>query len=40
MNLFGRQLSAKVDKRKVGGLTYYFGYDFSEEGERMRPVGK
>ena len=40
MHLFGRQLSAKVERRKVGGHTYYFGYDLSEEGEAMRPVSK
>ena len=40
MHLFGRQLSAKVERRKVGGHTYYFGYDFSTDGEAMRPASK
>ena len=37
MHLFGRQLSAKVERRKVGGHTYYFGVAISEEGEKFRP---
>lgn len=40
MHLFGRQLSAKVERRKVGGHTWYFGYNLSDEGESMRPASK
>ena len=40
MHLFGRQLSSKVERRKVGGHTYYYGVQLSEEGERFRPSGK
>lgn len=37
MSVFGRQLSTKLEKKKVGGLTYYYGVDFSDEGEAYRP---
>ena len=40
MHLFGRQLSSKVERRKVGGHTYDYGVQLSEEGERFRPSGK
>lgn len=37
LHLFGRRMSQKVEKRKVGGHTYYYGVELSEGGERMRP---
>lgn len=37
MHLFGRQLSAKLDRRKVGGHTYYYGVAVSDEGDKFRP---
>ena len=40
MHLFGRQLSSKIERRKVGGHTYYYGVQLSEEGDRFRPSGK
>ena len=35
MHLFGRQLSSKITKRKVGGLTWYYGYRLTNDGERF-----
>jgi len=35
MHLFGRQLSSKITKRKVGGLTWYYGYRLTDDGERF-----
>lgn len=35
MTLFGRQLATKLARKKVGGLTYYYGVDFSEDGEKF-----
>lgn len=37
MPVFGRQLSMKLERKKVGGLTYYYGVDFSDTGEKLRP---
>lgn len=37
MHVFGRQLSAKLERRKVGGHTYYFGVEFSDDGDKLRP---
>ena len=36
MHIFGRQISAKLEKRKVGGHTYYYGKQLSEFGEQLR----
>lgn len=38
MSTFGRQLSMKIKKEKVGGLTYYFGYVLSDEAIKLRPA--
>lgn len=31
ITLFGRQISSKIEKRKLGGLTWYYGYRFSTD---------
>lgn len=36
MHIFGRQISSKLEKRKVGGHTYYYAKRFSSFGEEFR----
>ena len=35
MHIFGRQISAKIEKRKVGGHTYYYGKRLSDFGDQL-----
>ena len=37
MHVFGRQLAVKVEKKKVGGHTWYYGVTFTVEAERFKP---
>lgn len=37
IHLFGRQLGAKIEKRKVGGHTWYYGVVFSDDADQFRP---
>ena len=36
MHIFGRQIGAKLEKRKVGGHTYYYGKQFSDFGHKFK----
>lgn len=31
ITLFGRRISSKIEKRKAGGLVWYYGYRFSAD---------
>lgn len=35
LHLFGRQLGAKIPKRKVGGHTWYYGVRFTDDGDKF-----